>query len=73
MLAPLLFTGVVMVLYCLFFIWPGALGLFYSFTDSRGIGDYSVIEAQTSARPGRSLPNVSGFVPSVSAPASAMR
>ncbi|GAA1614728.1 carbohydrate ABC transporter permease [Actinoplanes couchii] len=38
-LAPLLFTAVAAVLYGLFFVWPGALGLFYSFTDYRGIGE----------------------------------
>ncbi|WP_454050081.1 carbohydrate ABC transporter permease [Cellulomonas sp. Marseille-Q8402] len=29
----------VIVLFAVFFVWPGALGLIYSFTDYRGIGD----------------------------------
>ncbi len=37
-LAPLSFTLVTMVLYALFFVWPGALGLYYSFTSYRGVG-----------------------------------
>ena len=37
-LAPLLFTVAAMVLFVLFFLWPGALGLVYSFTSYRGIG-----------------------------------
>lgn len=36
--APILLTGVVAVLFLLFFVWPGALGLLYSFTDYRGVG-----------------------------------
>ena len=38
-LAPLLFTAAAMVLFALFFLWPGALGLFYSFTSYRGVGE----------------------------------
>jgi alpha-1,4-digalacturonate transport system permease protein len=37
--APLLFISVAVVLFLLFFVWPGALGLFYSFTDYSGVGD----------------------------------
>jgi alpha-1,4-digalacturonate transport system permease protein len=37
-LAPLLFISVAVVLFALFFLWPGALGLIYSFTDYRGVG-----------------------------------
>ncbi|WP_232665827.1 carbohydrate ABC transporter permease [Pseudonocardia sp. TRM90224] len=37
-LAPLLFISVAVVLFCLFFLWPGALGLLYSFTSYRGVG-----------------------------------
>ncbi|MGN8244608.1 carbohydrate ABC transporter permease [Cellulomonas soli] len=42
-LAPLLLTAVVIVLFGLFFVWPGALGLLYSFTDYRGIGDLDFV------------------------------
>jgi alpha-1,4-digalacturonate transport system permease protein len=38
-LAPLLFTVAAAVLFGLFFLWPGVLGLSYSFTDYRGWGD----------------------------------
>jgi alpha-1,4-digalacturonate transport system permease protein len=38
-LAPLLFISVAVVLFVLFFLWPGALALIYSFTDYRGVGD----------------------------------
>jgi alpha-1,4-digalacturonate transport system permease protein len=37
-LAPLLFSVTAMVLFALFFLWPGALGLIYSFTSYRGVG-----------------------------------
>lgn len=37
-IAPLVFTSGVVVLFVLFFLAPGALGLFYSFTDFRGWG-----------------------------------
>lgn len=42
-LAPLLFIAVAVVLFCLFFLWPGVLGLIYSFTDYRGVGDMEFI------------------------------
>ena len=42
-LAPVLFTAVVVVLFALFFLWPGALGVFYSFTDYRGVGTPDLI------------------------------
>jgi len=37
-IAPLVLIGVNVVLFLVFFVWPGALGLLYSFTDYRGIG-----------------------------------
>ena len=36
--APLLFIVPAIVLFGLFFLWPGALGLYYSFTSYRGVG-----------------------------------
>ncbi|MDO5285612.1 MAG: sugar ABC transporter permease [Actinomycetia bacterium] len=42
-LAPLSFTIVTMVLYALFFLWPGALGLYYSFTSYRGFGKAKLV------------------------------
>lgn len=42
-LAPLLFTVIAMVLFALFFLWPGALGLIYSFTSYRGVGDLKFV------------------------------
>ncbi|HEX8510169.1 MAG TPA: sugar ABC transporter permease [Propionibacteriaceae bacterium] len=41
--APLLFTITAMVLFALFFLWPGALGLVYSFTSYRGVGDLKFV------------------------------
>ena len=37
-IAPLVLIGVNVVLFLVFFVWPGALGMLYSFTDYRGIG-----------------------------------
>ena len=37
-LAPLSFIAIAVVLFALFFVWPGALGLWYSFTDYTGVG-----------------------------------
>jgi alpha-1,4-digalacturonate transport system permease protein len=37
-LAPLALAGVSIVLFLVFFVWPGGLGLIYSFTDYSGIG-----------------------------------
>ena len=37
-LAPLVFITVSVVLFALFFVWPGALGLWYSLTDYSGVG-----------------------------------
>jgi alpha-1,4-digalacturonate transport system permease protein len=37
-LAPLCFIAIAVVLFALFFVWPGALGLWYSFTDYSGVG-----------------------------------
>lgn len=42
-LAPLILIGVNVVLFLVFFVWPGALGLIYSFTDYRGIGRLNFI------------------------------
>ena len=42
-IAPLLFTVAAMVLFGLFFLWPGVLGLVYSFTDFRGSGALNFI------------------------------
>lgn len=42
-LAPLLFIAAAVVLFVLFFLWPGALGLIYSFTDYRGVGELNFI------------------------------
>ncbi|MBA8795072.1 alpha-1,4-digalacturonate transport system permease protein [Friedmanniella endophytica] len=36
--APLLFIAPAVVLFCLFFVWPGALGVYYSFTSYTGVG-----------------------------------
>lgn len=41
--APLIFTAAAMILFALFFLWPGALGLIYSFTSYRGVGDLKFI------------------------------
>lgn len=40
---PLFFTVVAMVLFAIFFVWPGALGLFYSFTSYRGVGAPKIV------------------------------
>jgi alpha-1,4-digalacturonate transport system permease protein len=37
-LAPVLFISLAVVLFALFFLWPGALALIYSFTDYSGVG-----------------------------------
>jgi alpha-1,4-digalacturonate transport system permease protein len=36
-LTPLVFTVTTMVLFAIFFVWPGSLGLYYSFTSYRGV------------------------------------
>ncbi|MEV7866463.1 sugar ABC transporter permease [Streptomyces sp. NPDC088124] len=36
--APIVLAAVNIVMFLLFFVWPGALGLLYSFTDYRGFG-----------------------------------
>lgn len=41
--APLLLITPAIVLFALFFLWPGGLGLIYSFTDYRGVGDMNFI------------------------------
>jgi len=45
-LAPLTFIAVAVVLFGLFFLWPGALGLWYSFTDYSGVGTPEFIGAE---------------------------
>ena len=42
-LAPLVLAGVNIVLFGVFFVWPGGLGLAYSFTDYTGIGTANFI------------------------------
>ena len=42
-LVPLAFISVALVLFLTFFVWPGALGLIYSFTDYRGVGDMNFV------------------------------
>lgn len=37
-LAPLSFTVITMVLFVLFFVWPASLGIYYAFTEYRGVG-----------------------------------
>jgi alpha-1,4-digalacturonate transport system permease protein len=49
-LAPLLFTSAAMVLFALFFLWPGALGLLYSFTSYRGVGELKFVGLDNYAR-----------------------
>jgi len=44
--APLVLTVTTAVLFALFFVWPGALGLIYSFTDYRGLGDLHFVGLQ---------------------------
>jgi alpha-1,4-digalacturonate transport system permease protein len=36
-------AGVNIVLFGVFFVWPGSLGLIYSFTDYTGVGDFTFI------------------------------
>ncbi|WP_406246634.1 carbohydrate ABC transporter permease [Microbacterium sp. M] len=43
--APLTFIAIAVVLFALFFVWPGALGLWYSFTDYSGVGTPEFIGA----------------------------
>ncbi|MDR7113809.1 alpha-1,4-digalacturonate transport system permease protein [Microbacterium trichothecenolyticum] len=45
-LAPLSFIAVAVVLFGLFFLWPGALGLWYAFTDYSGVGTPDFIGAE---------------------------
>ncbi len=42
-LTPLMFTITTMVLFAIFFVWPGGLGLYYSFTSYRGVGTPKVV------------------------------
>jgi len=38
LVAPAILISVAIVLFALFFVWPGALAVMYSFTDYRGVG-----------------------------------
>lgn len=38
LVAPAVFIAIAVVLFGLFFVWPGALAVMYSFTDYRGVG-----------------------------------
>ena len=38
------------MLFVLFFVWPGALGLFYSFTDYSGVGEPDFIGLENYAK-----------------------
>ncbi|WP_153025693.1 carbohydrate ABC transporter permease [Glycomyces albidus] len=42
-LAPFGLAGISIVLFAVFFVWPGSLGLIYSFTDYTGIGTFDFI------------------------------
>lgn len=42
-LAPLAFISISVVLFLLFFVWPAGLGLLYSFTSYRGVGELNFI------------------------------
>ncbi|TLM84635.1 carbohydrate ABC transporter permease [Pseudarthrobacter sp. NamE5] len=42
-IAPLILLVVNVVLFLVFFVWPGALGLLYSFTDYRGVGKLNFV------------------------------
>lgn len=44
--AALVFIAPAVVLFVLFFVWPGSLGLMYSFTDYRGVGDPDFVGLQ---------------------------
>lgn len=41
--APLILGGTSIILFLVFFVWPGSLGLIYSFTDYTGIGTFEFI------------------------------
>lgn len=49
-MAPFLFTIGTAVLFGLFFLWPGVLGLSYSLTDFRGWGDLNFVGFDNYAR-----------------------
>lgn len=44
--APVVLAGVNIVLFAVFFVWPGSLGLAYSFTDYRGAGPFHWVGLQ---------------------------
>lgn len=41
--APFILIIPAMVLYAIFFIWPAAIGLYYSFTDYKGLPKYKMV------------------------------
>jgi alpha-1,4-digalacturonate transport system permease protein len=49
-LAPLILISANVVLFALFFVWPGAIGLIYSFTDYTGIGDPDFVGLENYAK-----------------------
>lgn len=49
-LAPLILISANVVLFALFFVWPGAIGLLYSFTDYTGIGDADFVGLENYAK-----------------------
>ncbi|GLY04549.1 MULTISPECIES: sugar ABC transporter permease [Actinoplanes] len=48
--APLLFILINLILFCLFFVWPAAIGLGYSFTSYTGIGTAPFVGADNYTR-----------------------
>lgn len=42
-LAPVVLVSAAVILFALFFVWPGALAVLYSFTDYRGSGSYNFV------------------------------
>ncbi|SHE25058.1 Hypothetical protein ACGLYG10_1270 [Actinomyces glycerinitolerans] len=40
---PFVFVAVIIILYLVFFVWPAASGLFYSFTNYKGRGSFSAV------------------------------
>lgn len=41
--APLILIAPAVVLYAIFFIWPAAIGFFYSFTNYKGLSKYKMV------------------------------
>jgi len=42
-IVPLILISANVVLFCVFFVWPGAIGFIYSFTNYTGVGDPAYI------------------------------